>query len=194
MATSTQEAAIIESLNLGAARAVLENKPASPLGQLLLSQVQMIVERLKDAMKNRDINTASLGLSQSVAASEVSVTPSGVSVQIEMDFYWKFVNYGVNGTEINRGAPNWGTQPPGPQTFFEAIRDWIPKRGLMLPPSFRSYDSFTFAIMENVRKKGKEARPFFADVVNDALVSELQGPIEDIIGRSIIISIVEPWQ
>jgi hypothetical protein len=48
--------------------------------------------------------------------------------------------------------------------------------------------------MTNVKKKGKEPRPFFTDVVNERLVDVLKKPIEKLLKRSIEIIIVEPWQ
>lgn len=188
------ESAILESLNLGSSREILKSSPGSPLSQLLLQAAQDTVEKLKVALKDRDVNTSSQTLSQSAAVTEVSVNGSEVSIGVSMDFYWKFVNYGVNGTELNRGAPNWGSVPSSEKTFHQSILEWIPKRGLMLPPSFQSYDSFAFAIMTNIRKFGVEARPFFTDVVNERLLEALQGPIEGVLRQAVTISIVEPWQ
>lgn len=188
------EAEILRKLNLGTSKEVLENRGNSPLSQLLTDLSQEVVERLKQALVDRDINTSSQGLSQSIGVKGIKIEGDTVIVETDAEFYWKYVNYGVNGTEINRGAPNWGPAPSGEQSFSQAIREWIPQRGLQLPPDFASFESFTYAIMTNIRKFGKEARPFFEDVVNERLVEELREPITNVIGRAIEISIVSPWQ
>lgn len=190
----SNEADILSALNLGSSKAVLENKGNSPLSELLVSMSEDVITQLKGALVARNINTSSQGLSQSLHVSEIKIAGSEVKIGISAEFYWKFVNYGVNGTEIHRGAPDWGSVPAGDKSFSQAIREWIPQRGLQLPPEFSSFESFTYAIMTNIRKKGKEARPFFEDVVNDKLVETLREPIVKVIGRSIEISIASPWQ
>lgn len=188
------EVELLNALNLGSSKAVLANRGNSPLSQLLTTLSEDVITQLKAALVARNINTSSMGLSQSLHVSEIKIEGSEVKVGISAEFYWKFVNYGVNGTEIHRGAPDWGTQPPGDMSFKEAISRWIPQRGVQLPAEFSSFESFTYAIMTNIRKKGKEARPFFEDVVNDRLVDTLREPIVNLIGRAIEISIVSPWQ
>lgn len=187
------ESSIINSLNLGSSRDILENKPDSPLGKLLTELTEDVIKQLQERLVARDIN-ASLGLSQSIIPTDVSINGGSVSVGISMDFYWKYVNYGVNGTEVNRGAPNWGGGPQQSKTFLQAVKEWIPQRGLTLPDGFTDYNSFAWAIMVNKRKKGQEARPFFTDVINENLVQVLKKPIENVLGRAVEISIVEPWQ
>jgi hypothetical protein len=188
------ESEILAQLNLGSAQAILDNSNASPLGQLLVSLADDVIKDLKAALKARDINTSSLGLSQSIVPSNVNVNGSEVSVNISMDFYWKYVNYGVNGTEVNHGAPTHGKAPAATKSFKDSILEWIPKRGVTLPQQFQTYDQFAYAIMTNVRKKGQAPRPFFDDVINDVLTQRLKEPIEKVMGRAIELKIVKPWQ
>jgi len=180
--------------NVGTSKAILKNEPGSLLGALLVDLMQDVTERLQKALVDRQVNTSRRNLSQSIKPGEVVYTGKEVAVGVSMDFYWKYVNYGVNGTEVNNGAPNWGPAPAQEKSFFESIRDWIPTRGVSLPPEFTSYESFTFAIMNSVKKEGQKKRPFFEDVVNNNLIQELKGPIERVMGRAIEVSIVAPWQ
>ena len=82
------ESQIIQALDLGASRAILNNEPDSPLGALLVELTQQVVEDLKTAMAKRKIDTASRGLSQSTKPTPVTVSGSSVSVGISMAFYW----------------------------------------------------------------------------------------------------------
>jgi hypothetical protein len=189
------ESEILAQLNLGSAQAILDNSNASPLGQLLVSLADDVIKDLKAALKARDINTSSLGLSQSIVPSDVIVNGSEVSVNISMDFYWKYVNYGVNGTEVNHGAPTHGKAPAATKSFKDSILEWIPKRGLVLDPlKSKTYDQMAIAIMKKVIRDGQAPRPFFDDVINDALVQTLKTPIEKVMGRAIELKIVKPWQ
>ena len=189
------EAQILKSLNLGSSKAALEGEPNSPLAQLLELFALEISEDLKVSLDSYGAVTTSAGLRNSIAPSSISVKGSEVSIGVQADFYWKFVNYGVNGSLINRGAPNWGKQNRGGWKEFEReIDGWIKKRGIFKPDSFGSYKSFNYAIRKSISEKGKAPRPFFSDVVNDTLIRELEEPITELMKRAITIRIVEPWK
>jgi hypothetical protein len=189
------ESEILNSLNLGSSKAILEDKPSSPLGQLLHSFSEDVIKALQEKMIARDINTSSQSLSQSAQVLPIEVSNDGVSVAITMDFYWKFVNYGVNGRLVNHGAPTYGTQPPQAKTFLQAIEEWIPKRGLMLDERHKSYPQMAKAIMFSVINKGQEARPFYTDVVNESLIKALEPKVRKVLGKAVAIMIKEPtWQ
>lgn len=189
------EAQIIKSLNLGSSKQALQSNPKSPLAQLLELQVQDIISDLRDSLDKWNAD-ASGNLKQSIAPTKVSVKGDEVNIAIEAPFYWKFVNYGVNGSLINRGAPNWGRQDNtgGWEEYARKIDEWIRNRGITLAPQFSSYKSFNYVIRKSNKEKGKEPRPFFSEVVNDALIRELEEPISELMKRAITIVIVEPWQ
>lgn len=180
--------------NIGQARAVLNGEPSSPLAALLRDFALNVCGQLQESLKKHNVNTSALGLSQSIQPTKVSITKSAVSIGIEAEHYWKFVNYGVNGTEISWGAPAWGTQPNTGKSFHQNILEWIPKRGVKLPPQFDDYNSFAWAIMQGVKKKGQQPRPFYTEVINKNLAAIVRPQIEKILGRSIEIIIAEPWQ
>jgi len=187
------EAAILQQLNLGTSREVLEGNPASPLATLLQQTIQTVIEQLAAKMDEYDIN-ASSNLKQSMEPTDVTKEGTTVSIGLEMDFYWKFVNYGVNGTVQNHGAPAWGSTPGSGLSFKEEIGQWIRNRGIQLPAQFSTYEQFQYAIITNIIKNGKAPRPFFIDVVNDTLIAQIREPIEALFKRAITIQIVEPWQ
>tara|TARA_R110000782_G_scaffold228595_1_gene315085 strand:+ start:321 stop:902 length:582 start_codon:yes stop_codon:yes gene_type:complete len=190
------ESEILNSLNLGTSRESLSNDPKSPLSQLLSLQVQNVVDDLRASLDTHNAD-ASGNLKQSIVPTTVKVEGNEVSVEIQAPFYWKFVNFGVNGTLINRGAPNWGKQEGEDsswQAFEKEISDWIVNRGIQKPAQFDTYKSFNYVIRKNKREKGQIARPFFSDVVNEALIQELQIPITKLMKRAITIKIIEPWQ
>ena len=188
------EAAKLDSLNLGQAKSILSGKKGTLMEELLKSLCQDVSDQLVESLDSHGVK-ASLNLRQSIKPeSQVTINGSEVTIGITADFYWKFVNYGVNGSEVNHGAPSWGTQPPQEKSFHQSVLEWIPTTGSTLPSGFASYDSWAWAIQNSIKKKGQEARPFFTDVVNDELVEYLRKPISDLLGRSIQINIVDPWQ
>lgn len=188
------EAQILKSLNLGSSKKALSNDPKSPLAQLLELFTNDIVDDLRTSLDKHDAD-ASGNLKQSIVPTKTKVKGSEVSIEIEAPFYWKFVNFGVNGSLINRGAPNWGKQSSGGwQEFEREIGEWIRNRGITLSEQFTSYKSLNYVIRKSIKEKGKAPRPFFSDVVNDTLIRELEEPISELMKRAITIKIVEPWQ
>lgn len=187
------EADILNSLNVGNAKTVLDNSNESPLAKLLKELNQAIIDDLQVSIQERDIN-ASRNLSQGITPSDVIIRGSEVEVNISMDFYWKYINYGVNGTEVNHGSPNWGSAPSQTLSFHESILAWKSDRGITLPSNFDDYDSFAWAIQNSIIRKGKKPRPFYDDVINEKLVKVLEAPIRRLLGESIKLTIVAQWQ
>jgi len=186
------EADILNNLNVGNAKTVLDNSNESPLAKLLKELNQAIIDDLQVSIQERDIN-ASRNLSQGITPSDVIIRGSEVEVNISMDFYWKYINYGVNGTEVNHNAPSWGSAPTQTLSFHDSILAWKSDRGITLPEGFADYDSFTWAIQNSIIRKGKKPRPFYDDVINEKLVSILEAPIRRLLGESIKLTIVAPW-
>lgn len=186
---------IVNSLNIGKAKQVIEGQTKSPLSSLLQSLANEVVQMLATRLTEYDA-VASNNLVQSIQLDKLELKGSTLSLGIKSDFYWKFVNYGVNGTDRSNGAPAWGAQPKQDVSFHESIKAWIRNKGIIAPEQFNNdYDSFAWAIVKNKIKYGQEARPFLTDVVNDKLVDYLREPIQALLGRSIEILITEPqWQ
>ena len=186
------EADILNNLNVGNAKTSLDSSNNSPLGNLLVKLNQAIIDDLQQSIQARDIN-ASRNLSQGITPSDVIINGNEVEVNISMDFYWKYINYGVNGTEVKHNAPTWGSAPSQTMSFHDSILAWKSDRGITLPEGFKDYDSFAWAIQNSIIRKGKKARPFYDDVINEKLVKVLEEPIKKLLGESIKLTIVAPW-
>jgi len=178
---------------IGKAKASIHGGKSSPLSDVLQALTQDIVDQLRDKMDDYRID-ASGDLKASTRPTKIEVKGNNVSVAISSPYYWKFVNYGVNGTKVNRGAPQWGSVQGAGASFEQSIAQWIRNKGITLPSNFSSYDQLNYVIRRSIREKGKEARPYFSDVVNNELNAKLREPIEKILKRSIELVIIEPWQ
>ena len=187
------EGRIARNLTVGTSRAAFKAQKKSPLVTLLELQMQEIIERLRERMRHYDVN-ASRKLAQGITGLDPVIKGNQLFVPLQADFYWKFINYGVNGSERSWGAPAWGSIPQSGLTFSQSIDEWLTDRGITPPEQFSSRESFNYVVRQSIKKKGKEPRPFFTDVVNDALIRELQEPIEKLLGRAIEIMITEPFK
>lgn len=190
------EQEIISLVNdLGAAEETLQADPGSPLDQLLKSLMQEVVDKLKQKLVDYDA-IASANLTQSIRPSEqVYLDGDILTIHVEAPNYWKFVNYGVNGTERSWGSPAWGKQPPTDMSFHASIMNWMSHRGIKNDPARSpTMEAAAWAIMTNIRKNGQKPRPFYSDVVNQDLFDYLGEQISTLIGRAITVKIIEPWQ
>lgn len=191
---------MIDKYNIDGAssNSILKNQGNNPLDALMRDMMQDVADQLKERLKVRDINTTSLSLSQSIRPKAPRNEDGGVTIEIEANTYWKFINYGVNGSEKSHGAPNWGTQPKTGVSFHQEILNWIPKRGVIAKPdengNIPSYEELAWAIQGKIRRDGKEPKPFYNDVINQKLVSYMKPQIEALIGRAIQVNITFPWQ
>lgn len=172
--------------SIGRAKDVLDNIPNNPLQLLLQDQFNDLVDKLRQSIDKHDISTYGT-LKNSIVPVTYKAQNGVLEIGIEAEFYWKFINYGVNGTKIHRGAPNWGKQPQGRQTFKQAIDSWIRGRGIRVRDSRMSYDSLNFLIRKSIVEKGKEPRPFVDDVINEQLLANMEAEITNFVGRAIEI-------
>jgi len=195
------EVDILNALNLGTSKAVVEGQPNSPLGQLLTTLANDVTKQLTDSMDSYNIR-ASNNLRQSIRPTKVEVSGDVVTIGIYAPLYWKYVNYGVNGFAVNHGAPNWGKTGATREEFKESIGAWRMNVGINLnsftndsgKPMFSSYDQLDKGLMYMVAKNGQKPRPFYTDVVNDKLVNYLRKPIEKLFKKAMTVVIVDPWQ
>lgn len=187
----------IEALisNIGEAEAVVKAEPGSPLDELLCKLMQEVVDSLKQKLVDYDA-VASNNLSQSMIPSQQAYLEGELlTVNITAPNYWKFVNYGVNGTEVNHGSPAWGKQPPTDMSFHASIMNWMRDRGIQNDPARSpTMEAAAWAIMTKIRRDGLKPRPFYSDVVNDDLISYLSDAISTLIGRAITVNIIEPFK
>lgn len=196
MLTGQEEADILSRLNLGSSTAIIENSTGNPLEELLKDLMQGVIDELVNSMAKYDVSASGF-LQQSMKPTNVSIDGGAITAGIQVDekaYYWKFINGGVNGTELNHGAPDWSGYQAPQTDYKQSILDWIPARGIT-PDVDGDYDGLAFAIMKNIKKYGKKPRPFFDDVIKDPkLIELLKRPIEKLIGRAIAVKIAEPWQ
>lgn len=185
-------AAVVNRLNLGTSKSTIAGAKGSPLNILITGIHQEIIDRLRKKIVQYDAS-ASNRLKQSIISMDHSV-PGKIVLEMSAEFYWKYVNYGVNGTDVGHGAPTWGKAPASGTTFHEAILGWIKDRGIQAHPG-QTYEQMAFVIMRAIKRDGMKPRPFFTDVVNKELSAYISKSISTVLKKAITIEIKDPkWQ
>ncbi len=190
----SSEADILKNLDLGSSQETLKNTTGSPLSELLQVLVNDVISDLVKSTDKHDVN-ASRRMSQAIKPTKVEYSGDEVSIGITMPFYWKYVNYGVNGSEVNHGSPSWGTAPPSSVSMSSALKNWERDRGIIEKDGkYTNWTSFSKVKGKGLIQRGQKPRKFFNDVVNPELVEVLRKPIEKLLGKAIEINIIAPWQ
>jgi len=122
------------------------------------SNLQALVEEIKKKGNTMDVR-ASNNLLTSIIPKKIIASQDNISADITADEYWKFLNYGVNGTLFS-GAPNWKSLGVVAQPFNElvaSIQQWMPFRNVQ-PRGDDSFEETATAIAFATIKNGKLSR------------------------------------
>lgn len=152
----------------------------SVMGDAMVEVAQVIIDKLKMSIREKGVK-ATGNLTQSIQAGFPSVTPSGITVAIEMADYYQFV-------ESGRGR---GKRPP-----IMAIEQWITAKGIQVRQSkgeskqsvLERRKSMAEAIAKKIASKGTIKRfgykgaGFIADVITQQNVDTIAQKLSDLTG------------
>lgn len=136
----------------------------------------------------------------------VEFKAGSLSFKLVMNDYWKFVDEGVNGTQVNVGS-QYNFKKSGKRIPIDPIKKFIASHGYA-PNNLKkvnttgkkvsrkskqisrakAFESFAFAIGVNLKKRGFKPTHFFTDIINDDLKQRLQNDITKALGRDIELS------
>jgi len=180
------DADIINSLDFGRSEDILKNTSDNPMTELLLRLTNELIEDWRKQLIN-DKSYATGDLAQSLRPATIKpnlIETAGAP-------HWKYINYGVNGIKVNRGAPTHGKAPKGNLSFYEAIYKWIGDKGIV-PNEGMTREQLAGAIVNSVRMKGIEATHFFDKVLTEQRVDEMSQRVSDLVGAAIRTVIKKP--
>ena len=128
---------------------------------------------------------------QAILAAEINpilkTTRSGVSMDLELPFYYDFVDKGVNGMQGNQGSIySYKTARPS-KKHAQAIAEWITDAGIEFKG--RGSDNWAkarlnagYAMATSIKKKGLKPKPFYDKNITQARVDDLSQRILDATG------------
>jgi hypothetical protein len=178
------EVDVVNNIDFGEAEAILSNKSDNSLAQLLFDLTNELINDLREELNK---HRATGNLQQSIIPTQLNPA----QIEVTAPYYWKYLNYGVNGTEINRGAPTHGQAPKTGLSFHDAIKKWIYDKGIPIPQG-STHDGLAYAIQKRLVTNGIEATHFYDKVVTPQRVEEMSKPISALIKESIITIIKKP--
>lgn len=139
------------------------------------------IERLQKSLDDKASSGTSKMLRQSIVPQAIKQTENGLSLEVIMEDYYKFIDQGVRG--IGRaGLPDTNTS-----VFAQKAPNspWSYKEGRENKPSsshFKQWASVKglspFVISESIWRRGIEANHFYSDVMTDEWIGELTRRLE----------------
>lgn len=185
------EADLINGMNVGRASEIVNGR-GTDLQNYLVDTANELINQMREQLDKEDIN-ASYRLRQSLEPKLSPAEKNTVAVEILANDYWKYVNYGVNGTKVNRGAPAWGSSS-GQFPNITELMDWMRFRSIV-PKQGQTMESLAWVIRRAIIENGKEARPFFSRVVeNKTNIRVIEAGLTKIFKRAIEVNITGKWQ
>jgi len=181
------DADIINSLNFGRSEDILKNTSDNPMTELLLKLTnELIADWRKQLINDKSYATGDLAQSLRPATIKPDLIETAGAP------HWKYINYGVNGIKVNRGAPTHGKAPKGDLSFYEAIYKWMGDKGIVPKDKGITREQLAGMIVNSVRMKGIEATHFFDKVLTEQRVDEMSQRVSDLVGVAIRIVIKKP--
>jgi hypothetical protein len=155
-------------------------------------------------------------LAQSIQAKNPTIKGGVVSMAIDLNDYWMFVDLGVKGlknvsaagvqtkTYTNKDFPqgfsfrNMGTPPQ----MISNLQDYIARKGIQVRVSKNQSgaevirDSFTMAksMADAIKKKGIDGTQFYSDTFNQESYNELTNKLSTIIGQEVEFKLITEFK
>lgn len=186
------EGDIAKGLDFGRAEDILKNTSDSPMTNLLLQLTNELIADWRKQLETPNSKGhkpyATGKLAQSLEP--LKLAPNEIATTGEN--HWKYINYGVNGIMVNRGAPTHGKAPSSNLTFYQAIYKWIGDKGIVPKEDGITREQLAGMIVNSVRMKGIEATHFFDKVLTEQRVDEMSKRVSDLVGQAIRVVIKKP--
>jgi hypothetical protein len=186
------DADIINSLNFGRSEDILKNTSDNPMTELLLKLTNELIADWRKQLETPNSKGHKPYATGKLAQSLEPLKLSENLIATTAENHWKYINYGVNGTVINRGAPTHGRAPKGDLSFYDAIYKWIGDKGIVPKDKGITREQLAGMIVNSVRMKGIEATHFFDKVLTEQRVDEMSQRVSDLVGAAIKIVIKKP--
>lgn len=140
-----------------------------------------VVEEMQQVLNQND-SKATLNLMQSIKPKEFAPEQDKIKIEIIGDYYWKYVNYGVDGVDLKRGYPYSFRYIRPSANHIKAIKKWITDKPVTIDDfddtdAEQSKTNAAYAIATGTKKRGITARPFVEPVLTPAKIKELVNEI-----------------
>ena len=150
---------------------------ASPIEATLDQWNNETIELLQKSLDERASSGTSMQLRQSIVPQTIKRTETGLSLEIKMEDYYKFIDEGVQGVggeNKSTGGVFQNVAPNSPFSYKDGVK-----------PSYKHFEQWAnvkglnpFAVRESVFRKGITPNYFYTDVMTDERINILVERLE----------------
>lgn len=155
-------------------------QPQTVYEKFILNVGNKVTADLREYIQKNASNTGAL-------AQSVVYFPTGtLSFEIQADFYYKFVDEGVNGIASNVGSQYSFKTPFVSYNMAKAIQEW---KGLEM--------SHAFAVASNIKQRGLKPKNITDTVINDKVLEMIAKDLAEATGLTFEVKFektTEKWQ
>ena len=155
-------------------------QPQSVYEKFILNVANKVTEDLREYIQVNANNNGAL-------AKSVAFFPTGaLSFEIQADYYYKFVDQGVNGIASNVGSEFSFKTPFVGYNMATAISEW---KGLQM--------SHAFAVASNIKQRGLRPKNITDSVITDDVLERIAKDLSEVTGLTFEINFektTEKWQ
>lgn len=150
------------------------------------------IEHAKELLRQDGRVTLSGALSASIVQGQFDLSQEGrVILTVVAEDYWKYINYGVNGTEVSRGSSmSFTSKGPPRAAMLQYIKDkaitelaYTTREGQRIVKPLndeKSRNGAAYVFSQSVKRKGIRKTPFIDDAFSDEEVDRLTKLLSDI--------------
>jgi hypothetical protein len=143
------------------------------------------IDYAKQLLAQDNRNTTVGALSASIRQGQFDLTQEGIiSVQVLAEDYWQYINYGVNGTEVNQGSNmSFTTKAPPKSAMLEYIKAktitelaYTSRDGQRIVKPLNTQqarDGAAYVFAQAVKRKGIRKTPFIDNSFTDQEIDNL---------------------
>jgi len=150
-------------------------------------QANLAISLLRKSLQDKVTLTTSKKLEQSIIALPIQFDGKTLSIEIQAEDYWKFINSGVQGVggKMKNGNTWVNKSPSSPFSFNKEKK-----------PSVKHFVQWSylagkspFAVRETVFRSGIKANHFFDDVINGSFEKQMAEALTEAMTKTIEVDI-----
>jgi hypothetical protein len=147
--------------------------------------LQERIEQAKQILSNDGRNTTAGALSASIRQGQFELSEDGImTMTVVAENYWKYINYGVNGTQINQGSTmSFTSKAPPRSAMLQYIKDktiteiaYTNRDGQRIVKPLnteKAREGAAYVFAQAVKRKGIRKTPFIDDAFTDEQIDNL---------------------
>lgn len=145
----------------------------TPQSEIQKTIIDFVIKRKKEAERilKKKGSYSSGALIQSIQP-KIKSDKEGLLVEISANYYWKFIDKGVNGIQRRLGSPYSFKNLVVGRDMHKSFKEFIQKKGITDDRGV-GYDSLAYALAKGTKKKGIKKTEFMSIAYGDEAMREL---------------------